>query len=90
MAKMEKLNELPDEIKVLIVNGQTLADKTKTNMNGRGLDMTCRFQLRDDCKAVEKYIKQIKKGKYSEKDVTALRLAIVRLQTSSDALIKDE
>lgn len=89
MAKLENLNDLPAELKIMIVNGQTLVDHTRANMNGRGLDMTCRFQLRDDCKAVEKYIKMIKKGKYKEKDVEALRLAVIRLQTTAEALIKD-
>lgn len=89
MAKTQNVNELPAELKILIVNGQTLVDYVKKNMTGRGLDMTCRFQLRDDSKAVEKYIKLIQKGKYKEKDVEALKLAMIRLRTTSDALLKD-
>lgn len=89
MKNMESLNRLPAEIKVLIVNGQTLVDDTRRLVKGRGVDLTGKLQLRDDCAAVEKAIKKLEKGKYKEKDIEGLKLAIIRLETTSKALLKE-
>lgn len=86
---MENRNQLPVEIKVMIVNGQTLVDDTRKRVKGSEADLTGRLQLRDDCFAVEKAIKKLEKGKYKQKDVEGLRLAIIRLQTTSNGILKD-
>ena len=52
------------------------------------MDLTCKLQLRDDCAAIEKLIKKIEKGKYKQKDLEGLKLAIIRLQTTSDGILK--
>lgn len=88
MKDMEKLNRLPAEIKVLVVNGQALVDETRRLVKERDVDLTGRLQLRDDCAAIERAVKKLEKGKYKEKDIDGLRLAIIRLQTTSKALLK--
>lgn len=88
MKDMENLNHLPVEIKILIVNGQTLVDETRKLVKERGVDLTGKLQLRDDCAAVEKAIKKLQKGKFKQKDIDNLRLATIRLQTTSDGLLK--
>ena len=55
---------------------------------GWEVDLTCKLQLRDDCAAIEKLIKKIEKGKYKQKDLEGLKLAIIRLQTTSDGILK--
>lgn len=89
MSNNENLNQLPVEVKILIVNGQALVDKTKVAMKEKRLDidLTGRMQLRDDCKAVEKIIKKFKSGKTKESDAKNLELAIIRLQTTAGALV---
>ena len=88
MKDMEKLNRLPAEIKVLVVNGQALVDETRRLVKERDVDLTGRLQLRDDCAAIERAVKKLEKGKYKEKDIDGLRLAMIRLQTTSKALLK--
>ena len=89
MSKLDNLNSLSPEVKILIVNAQTLVDKTKAAVKTKRteVDMTGKFQLKDDCKAVEKIIKKFGAGKANEKDVKALELAVVRLQTTAGALV---
>lgn len=89
MSNNENLNQLPVELKILIVNGQALVDKTKVAMKEKRLDidLTGRMQLRDDCKAVEKIIKKFESGKTKESDAKNLELAIIRLQTTAGALV---
>ena len=89
MGGLENLNNLSPEVKILIVNAQTLVDKTKVAVKEKRteVDMTGKFQLKDDCKAIEKIIKKFKAGKASENDVKALELAVVRLQTTAGALV---
>lgn len=84
------LNHLPSEIKVLIVNGQTLVEDAKEKMRNRDyyFDLTSKMQIKSDCKEVEKYIKLIANGKLNDKNQKALELAIVRLQTTIDGLVK--
>ena len=89
MGKIENMNSLPTEVKLLIVNGQALVDKTKKAMKEKRteVDMTGKFQLKDDCKAIEKLVKKFAAGKASEEDVKALEVAIIRLQTTAGALV---
>ena len=80
--------ELPTEAKILIVNGRTLVDETRSRMKGKGLDLTGRLQLRDDCDAVEKHIKKLQRNKWQSEDIEKLRLASVRLQTTSGEILR--
>ena len=84
------LNHLPAEIKMLIVNGQSLVENAKEMLRNREyrFDLTSKLQIKSDCKDVEKYIKLIANGKLNDKNQKALELAIVRLQTTIDGLIK--
>lgn len=89
MNSFENMNHLPTEVKLLIVNGQSLVDRTKVAMKEKRteVDLTGKAQLRDDCKAITKLIKKFSSGKFSEKDIKNLELAIVRLQTTAGALV---
>lgn len=89
MSRSDNLNSLPPEVKILIVNAQALVDKTKVAMKEKRteIDLTGKFQLKDDCKAIEKLIKKFSSGKASEKDVKALELAVIRLKTTAGALV---
>lgn len=84
------MDQLPTEAKVLIVNGRTLVEETRKLVKEQGweVDLTCKLQLRDDCAAIEKLIKKIQKGNYRQKDLEGLKLAIVRLQTTSDGILR--
>lgn len=90
MNDFSKLNDLPAEVKVLIVNGQTLVNDAKDKIKDRDyyFDLTSKLQLKSDCKEVEKYIKLISNGKLNDKNKKALELSITRLQTTLDGLIK--
>ncbi len=88
MKKLENLDQLPAEVKIMLVNGQQLVDETRNAGKGRGLDLTSRMQLRDDCAAVERIIEKIKKGKFKQRDIDGLEPAIIRLRTSSEAILK--
>ncbi len=83
------LNNLPVEIKLLVVNGQALVDKAQEKMKDRDLnmDMTSKALLKADCKEIEKYIKQISKGKIDEKLVKNLENAITRLNTNLTGIV---
>ena len=106
MADFEELNELPAEVKVLIVQGQTLVEETRAKAKEKAweVDLTGKMQLKTDCADVEKAIQKIrqsnqkKKGlgsifgsrneqKSLTKEIEALRIAIIRLKTSSEALL---
>ena len=89
MGKIENMNSLPTEVKMLIVNAQSLVDKTKLAIKEKrtDIDLTGKFQLRDDCKAIEKIIKKFTAGKVSDKEIKALELAVIRLQTTAGALL---
>lgn len=89
MSKLENMNCLPTEVKILIVNAQSLVDRTKAAMKEKrtDIDLTGKFQLRDDCKAIEKIIKKFTAGKVSDKEIKALELAVIRLQTTAGALL---
>ena len=89
MSNLGNMNQLPADVKILIVNAQSLVDRTKTAVKEKRteVDMTGKFQLKDDCKAIEKIIKIFSAGKANEKDIEALKLAVVRLQTTAGALV---
>lgn len=84
-------NELPAELKVTIVQAQTLVDEIRRRKkeNARDIDLTCKAQLRSDCNAVESYIKALFKGKKIEQNAKELELAVIRLQTSADGILKE-
>lgn len=88
MADFETLNHLPPEVKILIVQGQTLVEETRKKVKERGweVDLTGKMQLKTDCTEVEKAIKKISK-KNGPKEQKALELAVIRLQTTSQGLL---
>lgn len=90
MNDFSKLNDLPAEVKLLIVNGQTLVNDARDKIKSREyyFDLTSKLQLKSDCKEVEKYIKLIANGKLTDKNKKALELAVIRLQTILDGLIE--
>lgn len=85
-----KLNHLSPEVKVLIVNGQQLVADAREKMQSKEyfFDLTSKMQLKTDCKEVEKYIKLIEKGKFNDKNKKALELAITRLHTTLDGIMR--
>ena len=89
MNSFNNMNSLPTDVKLLIVNAQSLVDRTKTAMKEKRteVDLTGKFQLKDDCNAIEKLVKKFASGKATDKDVKALELAIIRLQTTAGALV---
>lgn len=89
MKDFSKLNELPSEVKVLLVNSQNLVDEAKEALQGRkyDFDLTSKRELRSDIKNVERYLTLIKKGKVTEKNVKRLENASVYLHTVLNGLI---
>lgn len=89
MKDFSKLNDLPAEVKLLIVNGQTLVDEVKNKMSDKEyhFDLTGKMQLKNDIKAVERAIKIISKGKINNENIKSLETAIVRLRTSIDGIV---
>ncbi len=89
MKDFSNLNNLPAEVKLLIVNGQTLVEKATQTLNDRNnnFDLTSKRELKADCKQVEKYIQLIENGKITEKNVKALEKSVVKLQTILTGLI---
>ena len=86
---VEKLSHLPAEVKVIVVEGMTLVEQVRAEAKGRGfeLGLTGKAQLRDDCHAIESCIEKLYKKNYKEKHVKALELAIIRLRTTSGAML---
>lgn len=89
MLSYERLNDLPADVKILIANAQALVDKTRILMKEKPyiVDLTGKAQLKSDCRAIEKKIKEFAKGKATDKDVKELEILIIRLTTSSKALL---
>ena len=89
MKDFSNLNTLPAEVKLLIVNGQTLVEKATQTLNDRNnnFDLTTKRELKSDCKQVEKYIQLIENGKITEKNIKALEKSVVKLQTILTGLI---
>ena len=86
---VEKLSHLPPEIKVKVVEGLSLVKKTRESAKGYSfeLGLTGKAQLRDDCNTIERCIEKFYKKNYKEKHVKELELAIIRLKTTSGALL---
>lgn len=89
MKDFSNLNNLPAEVKLLIVNGQILVEKATKTLNDRNnnFDLTSKRELKADCRQVEKYIQLIENGKITEKNVKALEKSVVKLQTILTGLI---
>ena len=89
MKDFSNLNDLPAEVKLLIVKGQTLIEDANKTLNDRtnNFDLTSKRELKADCKQVEKYIKKKEKGKITEKNIMALEKSVVKLQTILTGLI---
>ena len=89
MKDFSNLNNLPAEVKLLIVKGQTLIEDANKTLNDRtnNFDLTSKRELKADCKQVEKYIQLIEKGKITEKNIMALEKSVVKLQTILTGLI---
>ena len=84
------LNDLPVELKLLVVNGQALVDKAQEKIKDRDLhmDLTSKALLKSDCKEIEKYIKLISKGKADKKVQKNLEVAITKLNTNLTGIIQ--
>lgn len=89
MINYERLNDLPTEIKVLIANAQALVDNTQRQMKEKPyhVDLPGKMQLKSDCKAIEKKIKEFSQGKAKEKDVKELEVLMIRLTTAAEVLL---
>lgn len=89
MKDFSKLNELPTDVKLLIVNGQNMVDEAKEKLEDKDyfFDLTSKMQIKSDCKEVEKLIKLAAKGKFKEKNKSELETAITRLRTTVDGLV---
>ena len=84
------MEALSNEDKILIVNGWDLLEKTQERASKvRGMDMTWRFQLRSDCKAMEKALQNVEKSP-SEKNLKQLGDAYLRLKTSAENILGSE
>ena len=80
-------NALTDEQKVLIVNGWALLDRTTERASKvRGMDMTWRFQLRSDSKALEKALREMEKSP-TQKNYEKLQRAFTVLRTSAQHIL---
>ena len=90
MNDREKMNALPPEVKLQIVEARTLAEEVKKEMKmpGRRLDLTSQMQLKDDCRAIDTIIRKFAKGKGIEKLRQELGLAVTRLETTSYYILK--
>lgn len=89
MSNFSKQNHLPPEVKILLVQGQTLVDQAKEAMNDRSyrFDLTSKWELKSDCRQVEKYIQTIYDGKVNDKTIKGLETSITKLDTILKGLI---
>ena len=89
MHDMRKMNDLPTEVKLLVVKAQTLVDETRSRMKKPGLylDLTCKMQLKNDCAEAERRIKGLAKSKNLQKDVEKLNQTVLRLKTTSENIL---
>ena len=89
MKNFSNLNDLPAEVKMLIVNGQTLIEQTKKSLEDYSLDfdLTSKRELKADYKQVEKYITLISNGKSTEKNIKGLEKSITKLQKILTGLV---
>lgn len=84
------LNDLPVELKLLVVNGQALVDKAQIKMKDYNLymDMTSKALLKSNCKDIEKCIQLISRGKRDEKTKNKLEHAITVLNTNLTGIVQ--
>mgnify|MGYP003292610885 CR=1 FL=1 len=89
MSDFSNLNHLSPEIKLLIVNGQSVIEKAYETLADRNckFDLTSKRQLKGDCRKVEKCIERLANGKVTEKTVKELEHAVVALQTTYTGLV---
>lgn len=86
---MQELNFLPADVKLQIVKAQKLVDETRKRMGRPGvyLDLTCKTELRNDCRAVERQIGRFQKSRELQKEAETLRKLTVYLKTSSENIL---
>lgn len=84
-----KLNDLPTEVKALIVTGQSLIDAAEQTLKDRycGFDLTSKRQLKSDCVKVEKCIQKLYTGKINEKNIQQLEASVTCLNTTYQGLV---
>lgn len=89
MADFSKLNQLPTEVKQLIVMGQSLIDEANATLKDRycNFDLTSKRQLKGDCAKVEKCIQRLVNGNVTEKSIGQLEVAVTCLKTSYTGLV---
>lgn len=89
MKSKTEIKALSDELKELISQGQAQVDQVREEMKtkGIGMDRTCKLQLRDDCKNVEKLIQKIQKGEKLEENTEKLKRAMIVLHTTSQGIL---
>lgn len=84
------LNDLPVDLKLLVVNGQALVDKARIKMKDYNLymDMTSKVLLKSNCKDIEKCIELISRGKRDEKTKEKLEKSITILNTNLTGIVQ--
>ncbi|WP_207645506.1 hypothetical protein [Marvinbryantia formatexigens] len=84
------MNMFPPELKVQLVNAQTLVDETRREMKEKSLDvdLTGKLQLRDDCAYLEKLLHRFAKGRTNPKMEEDLKNGMIRLQTTVYNLLR--
>lgn len=89
MKDFSNLNDLPTEVKQLIVEGQLLIDdaKEKLEIHRCDFDLTSKKEIKSDIRSVEKCIDAISRGKVNEKTVLQLKNAIQKLRTILTGLV---
>ena len=87
---MNDLNDLPVELKLLVVNGQALVDQAQVKMKDYNLymDMTSKALLKSNCKDIEKCIQLISRGKRDDKTKEKLERAITILNTNLTGIVQ--
>ncbi len=86
---IEHADELDMETKVLLINAVDLLNRVRQEWHKRGtdLDMTLRFQLRQDCQQMEKAIKAVDSRMCTPKKVAVLQNMCLRLQAEAEAVL---
>ncbi len=85
----KKIKEtLTEEQQNLIDEARSLVEETRQTAKKQGVDnMTSRLMLRDDCQLVEQSIKKLMTTPNPD-NIEKLKNAIIRLQTSSENILK--
>ena len=86
---VKNAEKLPVETRVLIVQAMDLLDRVEEKMKKKGMDvdMTCRFQLKSDIRALEKAIMKADQKAPAAREAGALREAFLRLKTSAAGIL---